>query len=349
VGFGSHIQISNFDTNTSYESKPITKNDTVVNAVNKIKGVQHIQVYATKAGIIKTDNDIEGVVLKGIDKDFNWDFFKQKIVQGSVFNIADSVKSNAVIISKYTAKRLSLKVGDDMLTYFIQQPPRMRKFKIAGIYETGLEEFDKLFVICDIKHIQKLNDWNPNQISGYEIMIDDFNKIDEAGKEVYDALGSNLNARTIKELYPQIFDWLKLQDMNVVIIVILMILVAGINMISALLIIIMERTNMIGLLKAMGASNVSIRKVFLYSASYLTLIGLLAGNVIGLGLCFIQKSFGIIKLSQESYYLSVVPINFSFSSILLLNLGTLLVCLMMLVLPSIIITKITPVKAIRFA
>lgn len=349
IGFGGHILIANYDSNSSYEVKPIDKKQDFYPSLNTFSGVKHIQIFATKAGIIKTNDAIEGIVLKGIGSDFDWNFFKNKIVEGNPFLVNDSLKSNAVLISKYTAQRLKLKVGNDLLVYFIQQPPRMRKFKVSGIYETGLEDFDKIYVLCDIAHIQKLNDWTENQVGGFEVLINDFNQIDEMGKKVYAAIGYNLNAKTIKEIQPQIFDWLGLQNINVIIIIVLMVLVAGINMISALLIIILERTQMIGIIKALGAKSWSIRKIFLYTASYLIGVGLLFGNFIGIILCLLQKYFGIVTLDQSSYYVSVVPIHFSIPVILLLNAGTLVVCVVMLIVPSYIITKITPIKAIRFS
>jgi lipoprotein-releasing system permease protein len=348
IGFGAHIQITNFDKNASYELRPVNRNPAFLGQIRSFDGVKHVQVFATKAGIIKTTETIEGVVLKGIDKDFNWDFFRSRILYGSTFTVSDTGKSNSVLISRYTSKRLKLKVGDDLVMYFVQQPARVRKFKIAGIYETGLEELDKLFVVCDIRHIQKLNDWKEDQVGGFEILISDFNRLDELGNKVYNTVDYTFNAATIKDLYPQIFDWLKLQDINVTIIIILMLLVAGINMITALLIMILERVSMIGILKAMGATNVNIRRVFLYVAAYLTLTGIIAGNFFGILLSLLQKHFGIIKLSQESYYVPVVPINLEPFTILLLNTGTFVVCVVMLLLPSYMVTKISPVKAITF-
>ncbi len=351
VGFGGHIQISNYDANSSVEIKPIDKKQKFLSRLKKLDGIRHVQIYATKGGIIKTSEAIEGVVLKGLGSDFDWAFFSNKIVEGKPFLVNDSVKSKKVLISKYLADRLKLKINDKFNMYFIENQQlsnRIRPFEIAGIYETGLEEFDKFFVLCDIGHIQKLNNWTGGQIGGFEILINDFNRIDELGKKIYEMIGYNLNAKTVKEMYPQIFDWLELQNINVFIIILLMVIVAGINMISALLIIILERTNMIGILKALGANNWSIRKAFLYTAGYLTGLGLLWGNFLGLSLCFLQKHFNLIKLSQENYYVSVVPINFSYSNFLILNIGTLTICLLMLVIPTFIITKITPIKAIRF-
>jgi len=291
-----------------------------------------------------------GVVLKGIGSDYDWSFFENKIIDGGPVFVNDSAKSNDVLISSKMASKLKLKTGDETRMYFIiDNLTRGRKFRIAGIYETGLEDFDNTFVIGDIGHIQKLNNWTSDQITGFEVLIDDFNRLDELGELVYDSIGYDLDARSIKHLYPQMFDWLALQDMNVIIIIILMVLVAAITMISTLLILILERTNMIGILKALGSKNWSVRKIFLYNAVYLIGKGLFWGNLFGITICLLQKYFGIMKLPQESYYVSVVPINLEVLPIVLLNLGTLLLCTLMLIIPSYIITRVTPARAIRYS
>lgn len=349
IGFGAHIQVSNYDENNSYETKPIDRNQFFLQDLKKNEGIRHIEVFATKAGIIKTNEELQGVVAKGIGSDFDWSYFGKKITDGKNFTVNDSVKSDAVLISKNISKKLNLKTGDNLVMYFIQQPPRARKFKITGIYETGLEEFDNLYVFCDIAHIQKLNDWTPGQVGGFEITIKDFDKLDETGKQVYASIGPELNSRTIKEIYPQIFDWLNLQDVNGIIIITLMLIVAGINMISALIIIILERVNMIGTLKALGAANISVKKIFLYVASFLIGRGLLWGNIAGIGIVLLQKYFHLIHLNQESYYISYVPVNISVVQFLMLNAGTLAVCVAMMLLPTLIITKISPLKALRFS
>lgn len=348
IGFGSHIQIGNYDENNSYETKPIERNEPSILNLKSMPGIRHIQVFATKAGIIKTDNELQGVVAKGIGSDFDRSYFGKKITQGSFFLVNDSIKSNDVVISKKISKKLGLHVGESLVMYFIQQPPRARKFTITGIYETGLEEFDDLYVFCDLAHIQQLNDWNSSQVGGFEIAINEFDQLDEMGNQVYSSISTDLNAKTIREIYPQLFDWLNLQDVNGVIIILLMLLVAGINMISALIIIILERINMIGTLKSMGAVNFSIRKIFIYVALFLIGRGLLWGNIVGIGLVLLQKHFHLVHLDQQSYYLSFVPVNISFVYGLILNAGTVLVCLFMMVLPTLIITKISPLKALRF-
>lgn len=351
IGFGGHIQINNYDeAGSSFEVSPVSINQDFYSALKNVEGIRHIQVYATKPGIIRTSQDIEGVVLKGIGKDYDWSFFKDKIIEGSRINTADSAKSNSILISVQTAAKLRLKLGDDLVMYFIQhqKPPRIRKFKIEGIYKTGLEDFDKLYVIGDIRHIQKLNDWKPDEVGGFEVLIHKFGQLEEMTEVVYDNLSIELNARNIKDLNTQIFDWLQLQNMNVRIILVLMVLVAGINMVSALLILILERTTMIGILKALGANNLFIRKIFLFNAVLLIMKGLFWGNLAGIGLCILQDHFGLIKLDQESYYVSTVPINLNLFYIIMLNLGTIFTCLVMMLVPSLIVSRITPVRSIKF-
>jgi len=355
IGFGAHIQILNYDSNTSFETKPVKKNQEFYPQMVNLPGIKHIQVFGTKAGIIRTETDIQGVVLKGVGSDFDWTFFERNLTDGVAFRVTDTIKTNKVLISKYIAQLLKLKVGDSFSMYFVQDPPRMRKFTISGIYETSLEEFDKIYVIADIGHIQKLNNWSDNEVSGFEILLDNFEDLEEmtwvVQQEVgfgFEEDGSKLKIRNIIRKYPQIFDWLNLQDMNVWIILILMLIVAGFNMVSGLMILILERTNMIGILKAVGTQNWSIRKVFLYHSAYLVTKGLFYGNIIGIGLCLLQHYFGIIKLDESSYYLSTVPINFNLLYILGLNLGTLVLTVLMLIIPSYLISRISPVKAIRF-
>ncbi|MEI6455759.1 MAG: FtsX-like permease family protein [bacterium] len=349
IGFGGHIQVSHFSENPSLESKPIERDQPFLRQLKRTKGIRHVQEYAIKAGIIKTTNQIQGIVLKGIGSDFDWGFFGDKIVEGSAFRVTDTGKTDKVLISKTLARLLKLKVNDDLRIYFIGGETTLgRKFKISGIYETGLDEFDKLFVIGDIHHIQKLNGWSPEQVGGFEILIDNFREIDQMGLTVYHMIGFSLDASTIKQMYPQIFDWLDLQDMNVLIILILMLFVSAITMISTLLILILERTAMIGVLKSLGMSNPGIRKIFLYNAVYIIGIGMLWGNILGFAICLLQQNTGLLTLPQESYYMPVVPIYLNAANILLLNVFTLVTCYLMLILPSFIVTRISPIKAIRF-
>jgi len=355
VGFGSNIQILNFDSNLSLETIPISDTLSFVPEIKQIPGIKHIQVFATKAGIIKTGDAIQGVVLKGVGSDFDWKFFKSNIVKGSAFTVTDTGRTNEVIISKKISDMLRLKTGDSFAMYFVQDPPRSRKFTISGVYETSLEEFDKMYVFCDIGHIKRLNGWEDDQVSGFEIFIDDFDKLDEMTKSVRDVVGYRLveneprfRVKNIKDRYPQIFDWLNFQDMNVIIIITLMLLVAGFNMISGLLILILEKTNMIGIFKALGSENVTIRRVFLYQAAYLIAKGLFWGNIIGIGMAFIQLKTGLITLDPSSYYIKTVPVNLELSHILLLNAGTMAAIILMLIVPSQLISRIAPVKAIKY-
>jgi len=355
VGFGSNIQILNFDTNLSLETIPVSDSVSFIPEIKQIPGISHIQVFATKAGIIRTGDAIQGVVLKGVGSDFNWRFFESNIVDGSVFTVTDTGRSNQVIISKKISDMLRLKTGDSFSMYFVQDPPRSRKFTVSGIYETSLEEFDKMYVYCDIGHIKRLNGWEDDQVSGFEIFIDDFDKLDEMTKVVRDVVGYRLvenepqfRVTNIRQRYPQIFDWLNFQDLNVIIIITLMLLVAGFNMISGLLILILEKTNMIGIFKALGSENSTIRKVFLYQAAYLIGKGLLWGNFVGIGLALIQLKTGLITLDPSSYYIKMVPVNLELSHILLLNAGTMAAIILMLLIPSQLISRITPVKAIKY-
>lgn len=362
TGFASHIIISNYDINSSYETAPVRKNQSFYPDIKDIPGFKHIQVFALKAGIVKTKTDIQGVILKGIGSDFNWDFFKKSMVEGKIFTAKDDIKNDSVIISKHVASLLKLKVGVPLFMYFINNKSKtknlvkQRRFTISGIYSTGLEEFDKSFVICDIKQVQKLNEWSDNQVSGFEIAIDNFDELIVMTEKTYEQVGTiyakdteQLQIRSIKDNYPHIFDWLELSDTNVWIILILMLLVSGFNMISGLLVIILERTNMIGILKSLGAKNSNIRKIFLYNASFLIGKGMLWGNLIGIILCIVQYRFGIFKLDAATYYIDVVPINLKIVHLLLLNTGTLVVTTAMLILPSMFISKISPAKAIRFS
>lgn len=349
IGFGGHIQVTHFDMTQSLEPIPLTITPGMMDSLRRIDGVTHLQVFSTKAGIIKAHGEIQGVVLKGVGPDYDWSFFRDKMVSGNVCSIPDTGKSDQVILSKTMADLLKLKTGDNLRMYFISGENVLgRKFLISGIYNSGMEDFDKMYVIGDIRHIQKINRWEPNQVGGVEILINDFDRLDQIGDEVYRNIGYSMNSSTIRQLYPQIFDWLDLQDMNVVIILVLMIMVSGITMISTLLIMVLERTRMIGILKALGMRNKGIRKIFLYNSVFITGAGVILGNIIGFTISILQLRFGFLKLPVESYYVSVVPINLNWFHLLTLNVATMVVCFLMLIIPSMIVTRVTPVKAIRF-
>ena len=357
IGIVSHIQVTNYDANTSDEPSPISMQQPFIEQLKKNTEIKHIQVYANKSGILKTNTENEGIVLRGIGKDYDWSFINQNLSSGALFTVNDSL-SKDIILSKYFADKLNLKLNDKVVIYFItkktdnitiQYIPRAKTFFIKGFYETGMEDIDKHLALVDIRHIQKLSYWDEDQIAGFEIAVKDYHHLDKTVEEINDIIGSGLIAESVKERNQTIFSWLELQDINAIIIIVLMVAVAGINMISALLVLILERTNMIGLLKALGATNKSVRKIFIYNASYLIGKGLLWGNIIGISIALIQYHFGIFKLDQSAYYVSVIPININILHIVLLNLGTMICCLLMLLLPSLVISKITPVKAIQYS
>lgn len=358
IGFGAHIQVVNFDSRNSYELAPISSNQPFLLKLKTFDEIKNIQIFATKPGMIKTDESIQGIVFKGVDSRYNWSFFKKNMISGRLPKLNDTARVNEIIISEQLSNLLKLSLNDLAILYFINEneiTPKMLQLKICGIYRTGLEEFDKLFVVGDIKQIQRLNNWKANEISGFEIEVADFSQIDETEQKIrnatidYSEKNKNiLRTENIKRMYPQIFDWLKILDMNVWVILILMTLVAGFNMISGLLVLILERSRMIGVLKAMGSTNISIRKIFLYLSFFLTGRGMLWGNIIGILLIVIQKYFNIIHLDPITYYVDFVPINFSLFHLLLLNIGSIAITLAMLIIPSLLVSKISPEKTIRF-
>ncbi len=348
-GFSGDIQISKLDLNSSYENSPFVIENEKLSQLVSLPNIAYVQPFATKPGIINTNDEVEGVVLKGVDRNYNWDYFKKTLVAGDVIDFSDSVKSRGqILISKYTADRLNLKVGDYFLMYFIENSLRKRKFVIAGIYSFGVEEVDKTFVIGDLGLIRSLNKWDASQVGGYELRVNNFNDLDKTANSIYDTIDINLRSYSVKEYYPTIFEWLSLLDVNTQVILILMMAVAVINMISALLIMILERTNMIGILKALGSTNWNVRKIFLYNAAYLIAFGLLLGNIMGAGLGFIQSQTHFFELDQASYYISFVPVQLELQDIILLNAGTLLISMVVLLIPSLLVTRISPLKAISF-
>ena len=347
--FAGDIKISRLDLNASYENTPFNDSAALTKTLLLNKQITNVMPFATKNGIIKANDEIEAIVMKGVDKQYDWSFLKQTLVSGHVIDFSDTTASKRqIMISQYTADRLKLKLGDSFVMYFIQQPLRKRPFKIVGIFDLGVEEVDKAFVIGDLALIRRLNNWNENKVGGYEVRVANFDKIDETADFVNNVLPTNLKAYTITESYASIFEWLKLLDINTQIILVLMLVVAVINMISALLIMILERTSMIGLFKAMGANNWSLQKIFLYNAFYLVSVGLILGNLLGFGLGYFQTVTHLFKLDPASYYMSFVPVQFNWLDAVLLNLGTLVICFLVLIVPSTLVTKISPVKAIRF-
>lgn len=350
--FNGHIIISNYDNNQSEVTLvPISKNQDFYPKFTSIPAVSHVQAIASKAGVIRTETAFEGIIFKGVGNDYQWDNIKEYIVSGEMPDFSKKLNQE-VLISRFLANRLNLKEGDFFNTFFIKenqnQLPNIRRFKIAGIFNSGFQEFDATYIIGDIRHIQRINKWRPDQVGAFEVFVKDFNNIANIGDQVYQQTSSTLDTKTIIEKYSYIFEWLKLFDFNIIVILAIMILVATINMVVALLVLILERTQMIGILKALGADNWLVRKIFLYNAFYLIVRGLFWGNLIGVSLLLAQQYFGIIKLNPESYYVNQAPIYLNFEYIVLLNLLTISVCFLVLLIPSYIITKISPVKAIRF-
>lgn len=355
VGLGSDITVTNFDSQQSYQTIPVVANDSVLRLLSAVKGVKHVQRYSTKPGMIMTDDNFLGMVLKGVSREYDLNFLKAHLVEGEMPVFSDTVASNRVLVSRTIADKLQLKTGDKIYTYYIEDNVRARRLTIAGIYQTHFTAYDDLFLITDLYTVNRLNSWQPGQVSGVELAVDDYSMLEAVKEEVRsvldmqtDAYGGVYYTQTVEESNPQIFAWLDLLDMNVWVILILMTGVAGFTMISGLLIIILERTNMIGVLKALGADNLSIRRIFLSFSVFLIGRGMLWGNIVGLALCFVQSQFHLFKLDPATYYVDRVPVEFNLWIYLLLNLCTLLVSVLMLVGPSYLVTRIHPAQSIRF-
>lgn len=373
-GFWGHIHITGSSIYQSViENDPIDKNqdfypnllqDQTVTYLDRIEilgremerehitkgGVSHVQTFALRSGIIQANNEIEGIVLKGAGDDFNWDFMADYLQEGELLSWNDSTASSEILISRQTADRLKLQVEDRLRVVFVEKDePIQRRFVVKGIFKTGLEEYDSRFALVDIRKIQQLMGWKENEVGGFEVFVENIDDLNPIANHIYyNVLPEDLYAETIEEKFREIFQWLALQDINEVVIMTLMVLVAIINMITALLILILERTNMIGTLKALGSSNWGVRKIFLYYASYIIVLGIFWGNLIGLALCFLQDKFRFITLDEQNYYLDYAPVDINFWTILILNIGTLMVVLLFLVIPSYLVTRISPIKAIRF-
>ena len=349
--FNGHVIVSNFDDNQSQvTAEPIDSRLLPVSQLKKNSFITHVQPIITKGALIRTETDVEGIIFKGVDASYQWKNLKEFLVEGKIPTYKEG-DINEVLISQFLANRLKLKVGSSFNTFFMKAQgklPSVRKFKIAGIYNSGFQEFDSSYIIGNMVHLQRINKWQPNQVGAYEIFIDDFSQLDERAKEIYKTIPPTFNSTSISEKYFSVFEWLKLFDFNILVILIIMIGVATINMVVALLVLILERTQLIGMLKALGANNWSVRKIFLYNAAHLISRGLLWGNGIAILLLVIQKKFEIIKLNPESYYVSSAPVDINLLHILLLNVGTILICVLVLLIPSYLITKISPIKALKF-
>lgn len=360
AAFNGHILISNFDDNQSQASvNPVSLNQDFYPKFTTVKGIEHIQAVGVKAGIIRTEKAFEGIVFKGVGKDFLWKNMSEFMEEGRIPNLKSDLNSE-IIMSSYLANRLELKLNDKFNTFFMKEGgnriPNLRVFKIVGIYNSGFQDFDATYILGDIRHIQRMNKWTPDQVGSFEVFVEDFDKIEQKGIEVYNDSynkedpAKTLDTQTITQKYYFIFEWLKLFDFNILVILIIMILVATINMVVALLVLILERTQMIGILKSIGANNWTVRKIFLYNAFHLVSKGLFWGNFISISFLLIQKKFEILKFpNPQQYYCDIIPVDLNLWYILFLNLGTILVCLLVLLIPSYLITKISPVKAIKFS
>lgn len=359
AAFNGHIVISNYDNNNSYVSaKPIKLNQDFYPDFKTVKGISYVQAVANKVGVIRTAEDFDGIILKGVGSDYKWHYFEEYLISGEIPNVVDEKENSELLISEYLSNRLGFKLGSVVTTHFfkddVSKLPNTRKFKVVGIYNSGFQDFDKNIMLADIRHIQRMNKWSKNekgdydQVGGFEVFLDDFSEIDLKGNEVYQNTNSFLNVTTIQDKFQDIFEWIKMFDFNTYVIIAVMILISVINMSVMLLVLILEKTNLIGVLKALGGNNWTVRKIFLYNASYIVLIGLFWGNLIGLGLLFVQKYFKLFPLDPNNYYVTEVPVYINLWYVLILNIGTFVLCFVLLLIPSQIITKISPVRAIRF-
>lgn len=349
VGFGSHIVVTPFNTQTNYyEQQPLTADKATVDAIRSVEGVKHVQYYANKGGMVKTRDKIHGIIFKGIGNDFDSTFFKTNMKEGRLFNFKKDSLSNEIIVSQRFADKLQLKIGDKVPTYFWQNSNyRARAFRIVGIYSTDLTDFDEHYIIGDMRQIQKINGWDSTQIDGYEVFVDDFDKLDEVADGVYAQIGSFMTLRTVRDDNPDTFSWLELLNANIALILGLMTLVCVVAVISALLIMIFEKTPMIGLLKTLGATNASVRKIFIYKSAGIIVKGLIIGNAIALALCLLQDKFKIVKLDSESYHMSAVPIDLNPWIFVIFSLIIAAVCVLALLIPASYIARINPAKAVK--
>jgi len=352
VAFNGHITITNYDSNNSQESiVPVSTDQDFYPQFTSVNQVKHIQGIITKLGVIRTETDFEGAVLKGVGADYNWTYFKDFLIEGRLPDYTKK-RNQDVLISQYLANRLNFKLNQTFQMVFVKDDPEklpnIITYKIVGIYNSGFQDFDATYVLGDIRHMQRIKKWKSNEVGNFEVFVKDYSNLDQTWASVHEQLPSLIDSYKVTDKFPSIFEWIKIFDKNIYGIIGIMILVAGINMITALLVLILERTQMIGLLKALGSNKWSVRKVFLYNASYLIIRGLIWGNVIGISLLLIQKYFKVFPLDPSVYYVSQAPVYINAGYIIALNLGTLILCLFMLLIPSYIITKIAPVKAMRF-
>ena len=351
--FWGHIRVHNFEAQrvSIAEETPIIRNDSITNLLKTIPEIKTIQAYATKNAILKTSENIEGVLFKGVESTYHFENIDKFLVKGRWIRFSDSAYSNEINLSESMAKQLKLDVNDQLLIFFIQSggaSPRPRKLNIAGIYKTGIEEYDKLIAIGDLRLIQRLNSWNADEVGGYELFLKDYNDMDRVSEEIMYRIPIDFKSSTIREVFPNIFDWLYLQDKTIFIVLIIMVVIATLNLVTCLLILVLERTRMVGILKALGAKNFLIQKVFLYHGAIISVVGLIGGNLLGLLICWLQQKYGFITLPEDAYYISKAAVNLVWWQVLLVNIFTFIVCFLVLLIPTLIVKRIQPVRAIQF-
>ncbi len=351
--FWGHIRITNYEAAkvSIAEETPILRNDSVTNLVKTVPEIKTIQAYATRNAILKTSENIEGVLFKGVEASYDFSNIDQFLLKGRWVNFNDSSYSNEINLSESMANLLKLNVNDKVLIYFVQTggaSPRPRKLTVAGIFKTGIDEYDKLIALGDLRLVQRLNNWKSDQVGGYEIFLKDLSKLDEINDEILYTIPMEFRSSTIQQIFPNLFDWLNLQDQTIVIVLIIMVIIAILNLITCLLILVLERTNMIGILKALGAKNFAIQKIFLYYGTLISIAGIVGGNLLGFLICWLQNRFGFITLPEEAYYISKAAVDIVWWQVGLVNIFTFIICFVLLLVPTIIIRKIQPVKAIQF-
>lgn len=351
--FWGHIRVHNFEAQrvSIAEETPIIRNDSITNLLKTIPEIKTIQAYATKNAILKTSENIEGVLFKGVESTYHFENIDKFLVKGRWIRFTDSTYSNEINLSESMAKQLKLDVNDQLLIYFIQSggaSPRPRKLTIAGIYKTGIEEYDKLIAIGDLRLIQRLNSWSAEEVGGYEIFLKDYNQMDRVSEEIMYRIPIDFKSSTIREIFPNIFDWLYLQNKTIVIVLIIMIVIATLNLVTCLLILVLERTRMVGVLKALGAKNFLIQKVFLFHGAIISVLGLIGGNLLGLLICWLQQKYGFITLPEDAYYISKAAVNLVWWQVVMVNIFTFIVCFLVLLIPTLIVKRIQPVRAIQF-
>lgn len=349
IDMGSHIRVSNYDLNYTFDPKPIDKNQFFLQELHSNPDIASIQYFSTKVGIIKTADQVEGVVFKGIDSTFSWEHFQRNLIAGKGISLCDSQAASGVVLSTAVARKLKLSLGDNVYAYFVQDPPMQRKFVVEGLYETGLPEYDKQFVFADLRHLQKISGWSASEVGGIEILINDYSKIDQVGQYVNDRIGYHLKAETIKQIYPSIFQWTALFDTNVAVLLCITIFICIVSLISTFFIIILEQTSTIGILQTLGLTTPRVRRIFIYLGGRIVVRGMIWGNILGIGLCLLQQLFHIVKLDAASYYVSYVPVELNIALLVAVNVGVLLLCMLVLLIPTTYISKrISPITAIRF-